>query len=110
MSDELTILAGLYGWTCSFANGYPAWDYCEKSAMRQKLAALVQQKTGKELKTEAGHGGTECGVFCEMIPGIDIVTIVPEASGAHTPQEKLNLESFKRTYDLLCELLASLED
>ena len=110
MSDELTILAGLYGWTCSFANGYPAWDYCEKSAMRQKLAALVQQKTGKELKTEAGHGGTECGVFCEMIPGIDIVTIVPEASGAHTPQEKLNLASFKRTYDLLCELLASLED
>ena len=110
MSDELTILSGLYGWTCSFANGYPAWDYCEKSAMRQKLAALVQQKTGKELKTEAGHGGTECGVFCEMIPGIDIVTIVPEASGAHTPQEKLNLASFKRTYDLLCELLASLED
>lgn len=50
------------------------------------------------------------GVFCEMIPGIDIVTIVPEASGAHTPQEKLNLASFKRTYDLLCELLASLED
>ena len=109
MSDELTILAGLYGWTCSFANGYPAWDYCEKSAMRQKLAALVQQKTGKELKTEAGHGGTECGVFCEMIPDIDIVTMVPEASGAHTPQEKLNQASFQRTYALLCELLSRLD-
>ena len=48
-------------------------------------------------------------MFCEMIPDIDIVTLVPSASGAHTPQEKLNLESFGRTYELLKELLASLD-
>ena len=109
MSDELEILSGLYGWTCSFDNGYPAWDYKEESVMRQKLAELVKEKTGKQLKLEAGHGGTECGVFCEMIPDIDIVTMVPEASGAHTPQEKLNLATFQRTYALLCELLSRLD-
>lgn len=109
MADELEIIASLYGWNCGFDNGYPAWDYKESSVLRDKLGELVLKKYNRPLKTEAGHGGTECGVFCEMIPDIDIVTLVPTASGAHTPQEKLNLESFGRTYALLKELLASLD-
>ena len=106
MADELKILASLFDWNCTFSNGYPAWDYAEESQMRKTMEQVVRNRTGETLQLEAGHGGTECGVFCKLIPGIDIVTMVPEATGAHTPQEMLNLESFKRTYETLCELLS----
>lgn len=108
MADELSLYAELFGWECRFDNGYPAWDYKEHSELRDTLAALVEKRIGQPLKIDAAHGGTECGVFSQLIEDLDIVTLVPQASGAHTPKEMLNLASFKRVYQLLCELLAQL--
>ena len=73
--------------------------------MRELFAKRYHELTGEELKYAAGHGGTECGVFCDLIEGIDIVTMVAKAEGAHTPQERLNLESFDKSYGILCGFL-----
>lgn len=108
MTEELSILAQQFGWVMKTSNSYPAWDFQPQSKMRKKLAEVVKQRSGNELKIEAGHGGTECGVFSELIEGIDIVTLCPLAQGAHTPQEMLNLASFERTYDLLKDFLSKL--
>lgn len=43
-----------------------------------------------------------------MIPDLDIITYGPIAEGCHTPEEKLNLESFKKAYKNLCDLIAEL--
>ena len=56
----------------------------------------------------ATHGGLECGVFCDMIPGLDVVTLGAETDGAHTPKEQMNLESFDRTFDVLAAFLKEL--
>ena len=109
MADELEILSSMFDWNCKFSNGYPAWDYAEDSEMRKSFAEVVKRRTGKELELHASHGGTECGVFCDLIPGIDIISMVPEATGAHTPQETVNLASFKRVYETLCEVLSIVE-
>ena len=47
------------------------------------------------------HGGLECGLFKEKRPELDIVSMGPEADGAHTPDETLDLTSFGRFYDFL---------
>lgn len=108
MQDELFCIAKQYGFSFQASNHYPAWAYSKESKMREIFKEVYAKKTGKELQYGAGHGGTECGVFCELIEGIDIVTMVAKAENAHTPQERLNLESFDRTYELLCELLKAL--
>ena len=43
-----------------------------------------------------------------MIPDLDIITYGPIAEGCHTPEEKLNLESFQKAYKNLYDLIAEL--
>ena len=47
------------------------------------------------------HGGLECGLLAAKMPGLDAVSIGPEMSGIHTPDEKLNIPSVQRTWQFL---------
>ena len=53
-------------------------------------------------------GGMETGILKGLIPDLDIITYGPIAEGCHTPEEKLNLESFLKAYKNLCDLIAEL--
>lgn len=53
------------------------------------------------METEASHGGMETGILKGLIPDLDIITYGPIAQGCHTPEEKLNLESFQKAYKKL---------
>jgi len=105
MQEELYCFSEQFGFTAKSSNHYPAWAYSRESKMREIFAEVYKNKTGNELQFGASHGGTECGVFCNLIEGIDIVTMVAKAENGHTPQERLNLQSFDETYELLCALL-----
>ncbi len=85
-----------------------AWGYEEHSALREVMRETVRQCTGKELVEKAVHGGLECGVAKEKWPDMDIVTMGPLAEAVHSPDERLDLESFDRCYGILCALLANL--
>ena len=50
------------------------------------------------METEASHGGMETGILKGLLPDLDIITYGPIAEGCHTPEEKLNLESFQKAY------------
>lgn len=39
------------------------------------------------------------------MPGLDIAAIGCDATGAHTPQEQLDLNSYKRMVDLVVRVL-----
>lgn len=105
MSEQLHCFAEQFCFKIETSNRYPAWAYQSESKLRELFKEVYFEVTQKELKLGAAHGGTECGVFSQLIEGIDIVTCAPLAKGAHTPQECLNLEAFDKTYTLLTTLL-----
>ncbi len=104
---QLRVLAGYAEAEVSVSARYPGWDYNPKSPLRDKLAAAVKAVSGEELELEAAHGGSECGVFSRLLPGVDIILIGPKADDVHTPQERMDLASFDRTYQILCHVLAA---
>ena len=57
------------------------------------------------MKIRAVHGGLETGIFSSKIPGIDIVAIGPDAEGAHSPDERVNISSVERVYKFLREVI-----
>ena len=57
---------------------------------------------------KAVHGGLECGVAKSKWPDMDIITMGPTAEGVHSPDERLDLESFDSCYNVLRDLLAHL--
>ncbi len=93
------------GGTVSERSNYPGWQYVRQSAMRERLLGAYQDLTGKEAVIEATHGGLECGLFIEKIPGLDAVSLGPELQDVHSPRERLSVGSTERVYRLVCEFL-----
>lgn len=108
MAQELACLASTFRAEIFYADRYPAWNYEEHSVLRSKLVQVYESIYHQPIELLAGHGGTECGVFKQLIPNLDIVTLGAISANVHTTEESLDLGSFDRTYVLLKTLLAAL--
>ncbi len=102
--NKMRTLAGVYNVSINITSAYPGWNYSPESELRDKLSVVLQNELGVELKCQAAHGGNECGIFNSL--GVeDIVTYGPISEHIHTPDERLNLESFDRSYRVLTGLV-----
>ena len=87
------------------ANDYPAWEYREDSPLRDAFCKAYRKLYGEEIKVEAIHAGLECGIFASKIPDLDIVSFGPDILDIHTVQERMNVSSVKRTWELLLKII-----
>lgn len=94
------------GGTVGERSNYPGWQYDRDSALRKQVQAVYRDLTGCDGRIEATHGGLECGLFIEKIPGLDALSMGPELHDVHSVEEKLNVASTERVYRLVCEVLA----
>lgn len=108
MEKELCILANMYDAAVSIHGKYPSWQYNPDSKMREILKKVFAKEMNAEMLTMAIHGGLECGVFSDLIPGLDIVTMGAICEGGHTPKERMNLESFDQVFDVLIAFIKEL--
>ena len=58
---------------------------------------------------QAIHAGVECGLFSGQLPGLDCVSFGPDMKDIHTPKESMDVESVRRTWDYLLEILRRLK-
>lgn len=105
---QLELVASLYNAYVEVSNDYPGWDYEKNSLLRKQFADFYFDYTKTKLKEVATHGGLETGVFKGKIPELDIITMGPDMADIHTPDERLNVDSFVRTYELLVSFLEKL--
>ena len=73
-----------------------------------ELVRIFKEKYGKEPEVVAIHAGLECGMLSEKLPGLDCVSIGPDMQDIHTSREKLEIESTRRTWEFLLEILKAL--
>ena len=93
------------GGTVSTRGDYPAWQYARQSPLRDTVMASYKQITGQDGVIMATHGGLECGLLINKMPGLDAVSLGPELHDIHSPRERLGVDSVKRMYALVCEVL-----
>ena len=68
---------------------------------------VTRIKDFPKMSEHAGHGGNECGVFKALNPKLDIITFGPKGTDVHTPNEKLSLDSFERSYQMLKDMISA---
>lgn len=105
MVEKLRVLARFLGGSTELSGAYPGWEYMADSALREKAVEVFKRVYGHEPKIEAIHAGLECGLFAGKIPGLDCISIGPDMTGVHTPDEQLSISSTERTFNFLVELL-----
>ena len=89
-------------------NPYSGWKYNDNSKLRTTLQDIYKKMFNKDLIINVIHAGLECGIFVGKRNDLDCVSIGPNIIGAHTPEEKVEIESVNRTYDYLVEILKNL--
>lgn len=108
MMHRLETLAKFAGGTVHHHDDYESWEIEKHSKIRDAILECYTKVTGKQGTVVATHGGLECGIFQKGLPGIDMVTMCCNSSGAHSPDECMELDSFERCYKLLVALLEQL--
>lgn len=88
---------------------YPGWEYNENSKLRPLAEKVYKEMEGKEFDTIVIHAGLECGCFYEKYPHLDIISIGPNISGAHSPEEKLEIKSCQRVFAYVKKLLEEIK-
>ena len=110
IAETVKDIAETAGALCEITGGYPAFSFDPDSEIRKTVMEVYKQESGRDGVVKAVHGGTEAGVFKGQIKGLDIVGLGPTSGGAHTPEEWVDLDSYKRAFDLLVKVLDRLCD
>ena len=105
MVQRVRAILELGGGTAVEVSRYPGWQYARQSVLREDVLAAYKAVSGREGRIDATHGGLECGLFLEKIPGLDAISLGPEIHDAHSTAEKLSAPSTQRVYEVVRELL-----
>jgi dipeptidase D len=98
---------GLVGATVRHSDGYPGWNPNPKSPVLQIAKTVYENTFGLIPDVKAIHAGLECGLFLEKYPRLDMVSFGPTIKGAHSPDERLHIQSVEKFWKLLIGILAS---
>lgn len=98
---ELELYASAFGGECQHFYGFMGWEYAEKSAIREKYKTAYRTLFGKEMCVETIHAGLECGFIKHTLPDMDSICVGATVLDLHSPDEKLDLDSFVRFFKTL---------
>ena len=95
----------LAGAEVEFSADYPGWEPKAGSEMLTLLDGLYKELFSSEPTVEACHAGLECGILRTNYPDIDMISFGPNITGAHTPEEAVQISSVQKYWRLLLETL-----
>ena len=108
MELQIDNLAKLTGAQVKVLRRTPPWPYNPNSQLLKVAAECYKPVFKRDVELKAIHGGLECGVFLEKIPGLDIIAVGPTIIDLHTPQERMSIASTEKMWDFLQLLLKNL--
>ena len=105
MVESIFALAGA---DVAHSDGYPGWAPDPDSRLLEVTADAYRRLFAAEPKVRAIHAGLECGLFLEKYPGLEMVSFGPTLRGVHSPDERLEIATVPKFWDLLREVLRTL--
>ena len=87
---------------------YPGWNPNPNTKTVATMKAIYKRLYGKEPGIFAIHAGLECGILAELYPNLEIISFGPNISGAHSPDEQLQISSTQKFWTYLTHVLAGI--
>ncbi len=107
--NQLKSLTAYIGSTIRLEDDYPAWEYQQKSPLRDTMAEVYEEMYGKAPEICAIHAGLECGILLEKLGEADMVSFGPDMENVHTPGERIRVDSVARCWQYLLRVLERLK-
>ncbi|GAP72012.1 peptidase family M20/M25/M40 [Candidatus Symbiothrix dinenymphae] len=88
--------------------GYPGWKPDPESEILKIGKKYYKTLYGDDPKIISIHAGLECGLFKEKNPLLDMMSCGPTILGAHSPEERLEIATVSKWWDLLKAILKNI--
>lgn len=92
------------------SDGYPGWQPNPDSKLLKLAQREYKTLYGKDSKVKAIHAGLECGLFLEKYPNLDMISIGPDMTDVHSPNEKMKISSVAKFWDFLVKILENVDE
>ena len=99
----------LSGAQVTHSDGYPGWTPNPDSKILNVAVASYKKLFGNEPVVRSIHAGLECGLFLEKYPGLDMISFGPTIRGAHSPDERIQIETVAKFWEHLVDVLENID-
>lgn len=103
--QRLAALGRLCGWKASeMLQRYPGWP----AKMDSPLIAITEKAYKKHcdhVRVCAIHAGLEAGMICKLHEGMEAISIGPTILSPHSPQERCEIETVGKSFEIVRELV-----
>jgi dipeptidase D len=108
LKKETIKLMEHFGFEVSSAGKYPSWKPQKNDFVNKVFEIYKEFSSDVELK--AVHAGLECAIFKEKYPQIEICSIGPNIFSPHSNQEKCEIKSVKKLYEIIKAIIKNISD
>lgn len=108
IANMVASVFNLAGGESVHGEGYPGWTPNPDSEILEISKSVYERLFGYSPKVLAIHAGLECGLIGEKYPKMDMISYGPTIKGAHSPDERLNIETVSKFWDFTIEILKNI--
>ena len=108
ISESIASVFKLANAEINIGDGYPGWEPDIESELLKISKDVYYKLFGKQPEIKAIHAGLECGILETKNPGMEMISFGPTIQNAHSPTERVNIETVDRFYQLLKSLVKEL--
>lgn len=108
MCGKYRALAELTGCALTFRDRLPGWDYDRDSRLRRLVDKEYNERFGAAPRFKVTHASTECGMFKEQLPHMDIISMGPIIYEEHTPREYMGIQSVGVVWEFVKSIISQL--
>lgn len=105
LADRMEALLSLLGGRVKHSDGYPGWKPNLDSEVLNISKEVYKRLFKCEADVKAIHAGLECGLFLLKYPDLDMISFGPTIKGAHTPEERIKIDTVDKFWLFLLEML-----
>ncbi len=108
ISQKIELLAKMLNLDLKIGCGYPSWKPAIKNDLLDLAKLEFEKSFGFLPESKAIHAGLECGLLKEKVGEMDIISFGPNITGAHSPSERIEIESTDKFYEFVKTILSKL--
>ncbi len=107
--EQMRRMADYFGAEFFTDKDNPGWSPNVNSEILKVFKETYVETFQTEAIATAVHAGLECGYFAKKYPDMDLISVGPTITGAHSPEETLKLDTTPKVVELLANVFEKLK-
>ena len=108
ITNMVTSVFKLAGARTKTSDGYPGWKPNPDSDIVRITVDSYKKLFSNDPEVLAIHAGLECGLIGDKYPEMDMISFGPTIKRAHSPEEKIEIETVAKFWDLTLDVLKNI--